>query len=213
MTRPIYEPNPQRQGASLEFGQQQLYRRPAQPGAAGAGQLPTATMEWPGLATIADNAITTLNNANTGVDWQDGYINDEGLAMTPQPFDFDFTTGRITFRSSGLYHAQLEVNWAATFPTPGPSYLVTRLRYVGDCFLANGCGSWMSTDVMFNEQQWMAPWQTVTALIYSIQDPDNDSSIEGAVIQKSGGGKDLSGAVLKIVRLCSLDPATGSFLP
>jgi hypothetical protein len=29
MTRPIYEPNPQRQGASLEFGQQQLYRRPA----------------------------------------------------------------------------------------------------------------------------------------------------------------------------------------
>ena len=176
------------------------------------GDFPYAVMEFNNGVTIPDDSKTQLDGDIVGEDWSDGYINDAGLAMTPQPFDFDFHNGLITFRSSGLYHAQFSVNWSDTFPA-GPSYLATILSYFGNAPLFAPAGDWMSTDVMFNNQDWMQNWPHATGHVISVADEDTDSSFAGAVIQKSGGDKDLSSAALIVVKLASFDATTGSFLP
>ena len=210
MTRPIYEPTPTRKDAYLDFQDQQLFRRP-RPAAAAGGEVAYAVMEWTAGADIADDTKTIVSFAGTGEYWAEGYINDAGLALTPQPFALDFTLGTITFRCSGLYHAQFTVNWADTFPA-GPSYLDTILEYFGDCPLTSPCGDWASSDVMFNNQDWMAQWQQSVGHVISVQDPDNDSWFRGSVIQKTGtGAKFLSGAALIVTRLADFDATTGEF--
>lgn len=210
MTRPIYEPSLQRTDARLGYGNNQLFRRPSP--TIGVGDIPFAVMEWGAGADIADDTKTIVSFAGTGEYWDDGYINDPGLQMTTQPFAFDMGAGTITFRSSGLYHAQFSVNWADTFPSPGPSYLDTILEYFGNCPLTAPCGDWASSDVMFNNQDWMAQWQHSEALMISVEDPDNDSWFRGSVIQKSDGTpKFLSGAALIVCKLADFDADTGQF--
>lgn len=212
MTRPIYEPSTQRQIRGQGFTGDQLLRRPA-PASSAGGAVAYAVMNWQDGGDIPDDSKTVINLAQTGASWTEGYINAEGLALTPQPFAFDFDAGTITFRCSGLYHAQFAVNWSDTFPA-GPSYLDTILEYTGDCPLSTPCGDWASSDVMFNNQDWMQQWQQSVGHMVSVEDPDNDSFFRGSVIQKTGtGDKFLSGATLIVTRLADFDAGTGQFFP
>lgn len=209
MTRPIYEPSLQRTDARLAYGTQQLFRRPA-PSSAGGGQLPYAVMEYTCEVTIPDDTKTLLNLAVTGCGWDDGYINQAGLDMTPSPFSFDFNAGKIFFSSSGLYHAELMVNWCDTFPNP--SYVATILDYFGNCPIGSNCGDWLSFDYMNSNQDFQQNWVFASGLWIHVQDNDADAYVRGAVGQVSGGGRDICGASLIITKLSAYD-ADGEFLP
>lgn len=200
MTQPIQEPTLQRTDARLTWGQNQLFRRPA-PGSGAQGENAYAAMWWPGGADIVDDSKTPISEGNTGVCWAEGYINDAGLALTPQPFSFDFCLGEIHFRSSGIYHAQFIANWADTF-TPNPSVVGTILEYFGDCALTYPCGDWISTDFMYNNNDWQQYFVHATGHVIVDQNIAQDSSFRGAVIQKSDGNpKFLSAAALIVTRL------------
>lgn len=210
MSRPIQEPTTQRAVRGLGFSSDQLFRRPA-PTSAGGGQLPYAVMEYTCSVAIPDNTKTILNLAVTGCGWDNGYINQAGLDMTPQPFAFDFDAGKITFRSSGLYHAELMVNWCDTF-TAG-THVATILDYFGNCPIGSNCGDWINFDFVNNNQDFQQNWFFASALWISIEDADNDSFVRGIVGQVgTAAGADICGASLIITRLSPYD-ADGDFLP
>jgi len=209
VTAPVFEPTPERTDAGLAYGDQQLFRRPA-PISGSSLELPYAVMEWTAGGNVPDDAKTAIESI---APWDDGYINQPGLDMLPQPFAFDFNNGKITFNSSGLYHAELMVQWADTFPA-GPSYVFTILDYFGNCAVASNCGDWIDGSVLTNNQDWMQNWFHSDGLWIHVQDDANDSYVHAFVGQISDGNpKFLSGASLAIVKLSTFDPLTGEFLP
>jgi len=198
MTTPVQEGTTSRDVSGLDYRTRQLARRPQV--VSGTSSVPPyAVMEYTCSVTIPDDNKTILNEAITGCAWEDGYISEEGLAMTPQPFAFDFAAGKITFRSSGLYHAELMVNWCDTIPNP--TFVATILDYFGNCPIGSNCGDWMSFDYMSNNQDFQQNWVFASALWISIADEDTDSFVRGIVGQVSGGPLDICGASLIITKL------------
>lgn len=92
MTRPIFEPSLQRTDARLNYGQEQLFRRPA-PTAAATG----ATVEWVTLTTTTNwgTSPTVLDFTIAGGDYD---------LVTPT---FDLNSGNLEFNKPGAYDIHL----------------------------------------------------------------------------------------------------------
>lgn len=105
MTRPIYEPNPQRATASLDFGEQQLFRRPAPRGANG---LPYCYMRWVGSGTTVTD---TLFNVTTDSDYEETFIYDPAGQAN---FSLDATSGCVGWQFPGEYFVSAGVQWNGT---------------------------------------------------------------------------------------------------
>ena len=106
MTRPIFEPSLQRKDASLDYGQQQLFRRPA----------PVSTATIPGFHGYKDSNTTVTTGNASRINWDLWTIDDDTVFEQGTLSGGDLTDVKLL--ADGWYSLSCWAQWASD-PTTG----------------------------------------------------------------------------------------------
>lgn len=187
MTRPIYEPSPNRTDAVLGYGNDQLFRRPAPQGA--ESYCDRAYMRQIGGQTITTASTTNLINF------------DPDFSVYGVNIGINETTGQFLITASGIYLLSANVLWSGTFAAGK----MTRIA------IGSGTGS-TPQDIAYT-QNWVTEEDlgtnndicSVEHLVFLTGAPTVNMPARVSVRQLSGVNKDISTVDFSIVRLCEYD--------
>lgn len=208
MTAPVQEPNLYRHTSGLQWGQNQLFRRPAPVGSTNACLY--AMTVWNGLQAIPDDTAFNLTDMdNTGADgeWTDGYVSDV------DQIEVDLTTGEIsvlgTEAQGGIYLATLKVLYDNQF--------------AGDLWTAVNWTSWTLFNQMDSELQYQKAQNGTshvfgeTGVCTSMQlvldaTPVANPSLKGSFWQVSGSPQNIFQVSFSVCRVCLYPGDNGGFV-
>ena len=204
MTHPVQEPSTQRQVGGLDWRTRQLARRPWPP--VEASSMPMCYFNWAEGGEVQTGFPQNPADLGGGTPYSDGWINNAGLTMTPEPFFFDEVDGSIGFASDGLYLAQFTAQWADTWAAGTRVYCSMRFQGTGP----SAVGNFDVREPITNDTDETNNHSTAI-FFQSDASQGQPDFISGLVMQESGSNKDLVGATLMVVRLQAYDIDDGEF--
>jgi hypothetical protein len=196
VTRPVYEPTPSRWSAALDYGSQQLFRRPApRTGAENS----YAYLDWDASGNVTSG---TLTNPTSIDDYSEGFVSDPDNAG----FAVDLTSGCISWTTPGEYIAIGWVLWNDTF-TAGKSVAAVIDQGNSCTFASSRVGNANVCDGIIED--WRIPVATPE---FSFDPPTlGFSSVRMLVYHNQGADRNLANVRLHVFQVANF--VTGTFFP